>query len=98
MKGLTKSNFGIVRRYHISNPYWPKYISWSVNLLVVYVTWTTERDGWARLFGSWYGIHWKHRDNMLMYSERCGKTKSVVLFNYRFRILKPSFYTWINLK
>lgn len=91
MNGLKVKNYWLFKTYHLDTPYFPSYTNYTIDLCLLYITWTTERDGWVRLFGSWYGIHWKHKSNMMCFSERYGYAKYITLFNYRWKILKPAF-------
>lgn len=84
----------IYSKYTIAHPYLGNYTGYKINIVLLYIHWTTEREGWARLFGKWWGIRWKHRDNFMMFSERNKLTKSVIILNYRFRLLKPTLYKY----
>ena len=42
---------------------------------------------WFRFFG--YGLHFKHRDARLLFSERYGYATGKVFFGVRVRVLKP---------
>ena len=44
-----------------------------------------EKSGWFRLFGK--GLQWKPKDAELIFSERNGKSKSIVVGNWRIKYL-----------
>ncbi len=60
-----------------------------IDIGLLYVTWGSNKTGWFRLFKYRYGIHWKHSNNRLTFSERYGHKKYWVLFGFRFKILYP---------
>lgn len=44
-----------------------------------------DNAGWFRLFGK--GLQWKPKDAELLFSERSGKAKSIVIGNWRIKYL-----------
>lgn len=61
----------------------------SINLWIIYIFIDkVDRSGWVRLFGKFWGIHWKHKDNGLLFSERYGYTKLFRIGNYNFKFFK----------
>lgn len=68
------------------NKQWGKFIT--INIGVLYIYWSsTDRSGWMRLFGNRSGIHWKHKDSSMQFSERYGYSKFVTIGNYRFKLI-----------
>lgn len=63
---------------------------WRLDLWLIYIYWSSDRCGFLRILGNWYGIHWKHKYNARTFSERNGFTKSFVVGKYRFKILNPT--------
>jgi len=69
------------------------YKGFGVNLWIIYWQhFSDTKNGFVRLWGNGVGFAYKPKNQRLLFSERNGYTKSIIIGNYRFKRLEKSKY------